>query len=409
MSEIRPLAPDEFTLFVDIVTNAYPGWKIEDKEKITKRLIEINEQDSTVAFYGLFRRGRLLGGMRLHNFRMNFFNCRIDAGGVGLIAVHLLHKKERVAKEMVEFFLHHYRAQGAPLALLYPFRPDFYHQMGFGLGSKINQYRVPPNALPRSSSKAHVRYLDARDQQALGDCYARTVDRTHGMIEKSANELRSLLKQHVVGYEKDGRIEGYLAFTFAQGENWLINDIQVQELVYENRETLLELVTFLHTQFDQIRHIIINTHEEFFHYLLLDPRNSSNNIIPPVYHESNVQGTGIMYRVIDVPAALDILANRDWGGQTCCIRLTIRDTFLPENGGRWLLQMENGELQMPVTGEHEVELQMDIAEFSALLIGAVDFHSLYRYGLADVSDPAFVPVLGKAFAAETRPVCTTQF
>ena len=122
---------------------------------------------------------------------------------------------------MMEHFLRHYRERGAPLVLLYPFRPDFYRQMGFGYGTKINRYRVEPAALPRGPSKARVRNLGEGDRQAVLDCYTRVVDRTHGMIEKSEAELKRLLTRsgfQVVGCEIDGQIRGYFDFAFRHGE-----------------------------------------------------------------------------------------------------------------------------------------------------------------------------------------------
>ena len=132
--------------------------------------------------------------------------------------------KEHVAKEMMTYFLRHYRERGVPIAILYPFRPDFYKKMGFGYGTKMNQYRVKPAALPKGPSRAHVRYLDKSDgdRQAVMDCYNRFLDGTHGLIAKSAYELKRLMENpnhRILGYEKDGRIAGYLIFSFDKGDH----------------------------------------------------------------------------------------------------------------------------------------------------------------------------------------------
>ena len=42
-------------------------------------------------------------------------------------------------------------------------------------------------------------------------------------------------------------------------------------------------------------------------------------------------------------------------------------------------------------------------------MGAVNFKSLYRYGLAGISDPGYVHVVDRVFAVEDKPVCTTAF
>lgn len=413
MSDIRVLSLEDFDAFTDIFTNAYPGWAgrtEEEKERTKQRLLGI-DQEPTVTFYGLFRKGRLLGGMRFHDFTMNFLCTRIAAGGVGAVAVDLLHKKEHVAKEMMLYFLRHYRKRGVPITLLYPFRPDFYKKMGFGYGTKINYYCVKPTALPKNPSKAHVRSLGEGDRQAFLDCYNRFMSRTHGMIAKSEYEVTRLMEDpqsQIVGYERDGKVLGYLVFTFERGEHALFNDIHVQEFVYENPQALSELLTFLHTQADQIRHIILETQDEFFHHLLLDPRISPPAFISSVYHQSNLQGTCLMYRVIDTPGIFNLLKGRNFG-QTCRLKLTIEDSFLPENAGSTLLWFEDGHLRMMDDGPHDVEVRLDIAEFSPMLVGAVNFLKLYSYGLADLTDPEYVSTVDKIFAVEAKPICTTPF
>jgi predicted acetyltransferase len=149
--EIRKLHDEDIQSYVSIISNAYPEFNFrtsEDKEKLKNRLLKIQNEDLGISFYGFFKDEKMLGGMRLHDFVMNYDGIDMAAGGVGLLAVDLCHKKEKVAKELITGFIEHYRNRGANIVLLYPFRPDFYKKMGFGYGSKINQYRVKPCDLP---------------------------------------------------------------------------------------------------------------------------------------------------------------------------------------------------------------------------------------------------------------------
>ena len=414
MSEIRILKEMEFDALVEILDNAYPAFRStqpEDREKKKARLLEAHNENPLVAFYGLFREGQLRGVMRLHDFTMNFLGVQMLAGGVGAVAVDLLHKKEHVAKEMIDYFLAHYREQGAALAILYPFRPDFYKRMGFGYGPKMDQYRVKPDAFPKGPTKAHVRMLGEADVAAVLACYTRYAQRTHGMIERRERDIKKMLEnqEHVIiGYERAGRIEGYIVFDFEKGEMSLHNDIHIRELVYENHAALSELLIYLHTQADQIRHVIFETLDSTFYFLLSDPRNGAPNLIPPVYHESNVQGVGLMFRVIDAPRMFELLQARDFGGQTCRLRLTLTDSFLPENAGSTTVHFERGRAALADEGA-DVEVRMNVAEFSSLLAGAVDFEALMLYGLAEISDPAYVQTLQRLFWVERGPVCMTGF
>jgi len=188
MSTIRPLADDELLAFVSLAADAYPAWKLhshEDRQRLAEHFA--TRSGPTDRIYGLFREAALLGGMRLIDYQMNVRGVTIPTGGVGMVAVDLLHKKEKVAFELVRYFLDRCREQGMPMAALYPFRVDFYKQMGFGLGTKVSQYSFPPATLPNRGTKERVRTLAADDAEALRACYARVQARTHGLMVKGAS------------------------------------------------------------------------------------------------------------------------------------------------------------------------------------------------------------------------------
>jgi predicted acetyltransferase len=416
MQEIKPLAEQDFAAFATIVANAYPSFKIateEDRQRLVERFRARSEQP-TNHVYGLYRDGTLYGGMILYDFTIKLLSVKASAGGVGLVAVDILHKKEKVARDMIAYFLQHYKAQGATLTTLYPFRPDFYKQMGFGFGTKMSQYRVRPSDLPKGATKQHIVFLRAEDKELLRDCYHRYLERTHGMMERSDLELSSLFnnqEHRIVAYKRDDRVQGYMVFTFKPGsqENFNINDILVRELVYETREALSELFAFLHSQADQIRRVIFQTQDEDFHHALRDPRNGTENLFPSVYHESNIQGVGIMYRVIDTKGIFGLLRDHNFGNQDCKLKLALRDSFLAENDGSTVVHFRQGRPALQDDADYDIEVGLDIADFSSLLMGAVRFKSLYMYGLADISDERAVDTVDRLFMTEAKPICMTPF
>ncbi|MBN1874080.1 MAG: GNAT family N-acetyltransferase [Anaerolineae bacterium] len=415
MSDIRRLISEDFDTLTTIVANAYPTYAVntpEEKEWLKQRLYKLHEEDPSVTFYGLFRGDELHGGMRFHDFTMNFLGQKLPACGIGTVAVDLLHKKEHVAREMLLYFLRHYRAQGVPLAMLYPFRHDFYKQMGFGYGPKKSQYRVNPSAFPKENSRAHLHVLGEADRRAIQECYTRHVWRTHGMLEKCEYELTRMITDpthHIVGYREGEKLLGYMVFTFEKGENSFINDIHILEWVYETPQVLSEMLTYLHTQADQIRHIIFESSDETFYFLLSDPRNGAPNLIPSAYHESNTQGVGLTYRVLDVRRMFTLLQGHNFGGQTCRLKLTLDDSFLPENAGSTILHFEQGRVHLSEEPAYEVEVQLDIVEFSSLLTGSVTFKRLIDYGLAHISAHHYIDTLHHLFYVEEKPVCMTAF
>jgi predicted acetyltransferase len=417
MRHIRQLAGEaDFAAMTAIGANAYPGLKIiteEDRRKFQQRLIAA-DQDPSVDFYGLFEDQRLLGSMRLHDFNMNMFGARMKAGGVGFVAVDLLHKKQAVAKDLLAFFVRRCRDRGQHLALLYPFRPDFYKKMGFGYGTKISQYRTLPASLPHGPGRAHVRSLSQSDAPLATACYSRFQASRHGMIERSERDAQLAFgnpENKIVGYQNGAQIEGYLVFNFKGNRNdtSFRNDIVIRELVYEHAEALAGLLAFLHSQADQIDHILFNIQDDSFHHLLFDPRNGSGNPIANLYEESNTQGVGLMYRAVNARALFESMDGHDFGGQTCKLKIAIHDSFLPENGGDLVIHFRNGRAAVQDDDAYDLAIQLDIAELSSLLMGVVSFKSLQRYSLAAISDTSRLDMVNRLFMAEEKPICMTWF
>lgn len=157
MRVIRLLEESDLDEFNRIMIDAYPGFGVatlQEQRRFYQQTL-VMRAEPNVHFYGLFEDGQLLGGMRLHDFTMNMRGILMPVGGLGGVAVDLRRKKEKAARDMVHFFLEHYTGKTG-LTALYPFRPDFYRKMGFGYGTKISQYAIKPDSLPRGSSKAHV-------------------------------------------------------------------------------------------------------------------------------------------------------------------------------------------------------------------------------------------------------------
>ena len=416
MRKIRLLQEIDLDDYVDISLNAYPGIKIRsaaEKEQFRRRAIKM-QSDPIINLYGLFAQNELHGVMRLYDFRMKLHETMTLVGGIGGVAVHLLHKKQRVAYEMLQFFLNHYKEKGACLTVLYPFRPDFYKQMGFGYGRKLDEYRINPADLPATGNRENVTFLTPRDKKAFVDCYQQYLGQTNGLMEMFEFNLASTFSASalkIAGYWQDGKLSGYLVFQFESiGEdNFLRNRIVVRQIVFTNQESLYGLFSFLHAQADQIEEVVLYTQEPDFHYLLHDPRNGSHPIMPPVFQQSNTQGLGVMYRVIDLSHLFSVLRKHDFGGQTCQIRFTIGDSFFPENAGSYDVGFINARLQKNPPSEYQVEIKLDVSDFSSLVVGAVDFKQLYRLGCAQISDATFVETMQQLFYTDQKPMCMTSF
>lgn len=413
MDVINQIPSNDFDDFIDIVANAFPNIPLvstESRQRFRDRL-EYLDQNPISSIYGLYRQEKLLGGMILYDYDMNLFGEMVGVGGIGLVAVELLNKKEYVAKQMLSFFLDMYREKQAPLALLYPFRPDFYRQMGFGYGTKINQYRFRPSALPQRRAKSNLRNLERSDAPELQACYNRYARNTHGMILGQLNQFERMFEDpdlRIIGYQAKDGLRGYLTFKFELGDYFIQNDLHIVDLIYEDREALSELMAFLASQFDQVRVIQFNTHDDSFQHQLGDPRDDREILIPSVFHSSNVQGVGLMYRLLSVSNFFKATTRHNFGNQTCALKITLVDSFLAENSGSTIIHFEEGRAKIAEAG-FDLEIALDVAEFSSLVMGVVSFSKLYEYGLAEISNPDHIEVVNRLFKADQKPICLTRF
>jgi len=416
-SVIRPFSIDDPRLerLVDIWTRAYTGMNAfspEARQRYVEGLRRLDEEPG-VSLWAAERDGELVGAMRLFDFTMRIRSAEGLVGGVGMVAVDLLHKKEGVARDLIVAYLAHYRARGATMAILHPFRPDFYRRMGFGYGTKMNQYRLTPATLPAHGARKRVRDLGLVDADALIACYDRVQACTNGLIRKlrtSVALVPTTPGTQTVGYIESDEVRGFLTFGFRAGQAMIENDLIVRELIYETPEALAGLLAFLNSQADQFATVVLPTQEEGFHFLPSDPRDGTGNILhPPAYHETNTQRVGVMYRVIDTPGVFALLGDHDFGGQSCTLRLTIEDSFFPANAGTVAIRFTAGRAELIAAATEAIDLTLDVSDFSALLMGSVRFRTLHTYGHATVADPAHIATIDRLFLADAPPICTTGF
>lgn len=413
---VRPLRAEELPAFARLQINAYPGFHSanETYRREFKERLERLQGRPGKTYFAAFRGGEMVGGMLLHDFTMRLFDADAPLGGVGMVATDLTAKKEKVAKTMIEYFLRHYQEKGYPLAALYPFRPDFYKRMGFGYGAKIHQYRLTPGGLPGGLPKAGLRRLGWSDMDGILDCYNRYAAKTHGMIRRDLSAAEAALQDpeiRMIGVEGPGGLAGYMAFRFQKdnAKGSLDYDLEVVEWLYETPDAMLQLLNFLHTQSDQVRSIAVHTHDDSFHYLLGDPRNGTGNLLPCIAHETNVQGLGLMYRIVNVAEYFRLLADRSFGGETLRLKISTRDSFCPETDGDTFLAFEDGKPRVVAKGNFDAAIGLEVADLSALLVGAVSFRKLYEYRLADLSDSGYLDRIDRLFRSAKRPICLQRF
>lgn len=211
------------------------------------------ENDKHIHFYGLFEDETLIATMKLIDFSINLFGKMQPATGLMALGVHPLYKKNKAALEMVKFFEDYAKSNGSSIAMLLPFRMDFYRKMGYGYGTKLDEYRIPTEALPKVDKEEikKLRFLTSNDDiEQMLLCHSAFAAKNHGMAEKFEDEIRNIkddTQTRRIGYFEDGRLQGYVAYSLIceSDVNYTINRMEVNELVYMDGRILLCLLGYL--------------------------------------------------------------------------------------------------------------------------------------------------------------------
>jgi predicted acetyltransferase len=408
----------EYRRLIEIGAEAYPIMKFDAAardaafERGHDRALRMPES----RYVGAYRDGRLVGAMCVYDFWMNVRGTFAFTGGVGGVAVAPEHKRTGVARDLIRGFLDEYRERGAALAVLHPFRPGFYRKLGFGYGTKMQQYRVALDALPAGGARDRVRRLGPGDVDRFLATFERVARSTNGLFRREPWRAAAALADESLrtyGYEDASGLGGYLTYEVRLGDTGTQNrnELYVHELLYETPAALGALLAFARSQRDQFAALIVNTQDPDFHFLLDDPRNGSDRVLfPPAYHETNAQGLGIMYRLINISAFVNAAVETiSFGALDGTVRVALRDGFLESNSGVYAIAFEAGRPRPAATSAAaDVDLQIDVADFSSLVMGSVRLRSLIAYGRAVLSNHEWLQRLDVAFAAQP-PQCLTRF
>jgi predicted acetyltransferase len=412
MGAIKLLADTDFKEYVRLNIEAFPAMypKMSD-DQIDGWIKRMQAQQATgadIQYYGYYGEGKLIGAMRIHTFNINVHSVEMSSGGVGNICVDLTHRKEHIGREMMEYYHRHFQEKGAPILLLWPFRHDFYMKMGYGYARKYNKYMYKPADLP-PGSKEGVGFMGESDINDMLECFNRYTSATHGMIYKQRRFFERFIQRFkVVGYRNGDRLEGFMGFNFKKldPDHPLLQNIEIEYMVFENPTALSRLLAFLQTQLDQVDRIVFMTYDDDMHYVSRDPRNG----VPHIFYinqESNVQGLGVMYRILNKEQFFKQLALHDFNGENIRVRFNVMDSFVPENDGPITVHFKEGR---PVIAEgYDVEVSLNIEYLSSLLMGVVDFKKLWTYNLLKVSDESYLDQLDRLFHVRKKPETIEEF
>lgn len=406
--QIRKITGKDYDKFCKLANSAFEGLSAD--KWLRNHIEETTKED----LYGVFKEEELLAGMRTFDFEMNFSNTPIRVGGVGMLAVDTLHKKEKNAYQLLHYFFKLNIESNVNLVMLHPFKVGFYKKMGFGIGTKNYQFYIDPKGFPDYKEKSHLKELTSEDRRQMLDCYNRVFTRTHGMTKRFPFERelnRPFWFGRVIGYIDEGKVKGYFVYSIEE------KVLYIHELFFESPDVIREFSTFINSQSDQIKRVIMNSNLDEVLHFAESPESGKTTMVdfPSTTdnkHISNV-GIGVMYRIINCLNFFKELMEKEYLFNPCVtlsVKISINDNFYPVNSLPFILYIENGKIvQIKENGSFDVAIRMNIAEFSSMVMGVENAHSYLKWGLMEISDKSYIKVISSIFQSDSKPMVVKAF
>jgi len=336
-------------------------------------------------------RGRLLGGFRASRFIQHMGGARLPMLGLAAVATAPDARRRGVGRHLCLGALRIGRDRGDVVSVLFPFRPAYYRDLGWGFAGSLDSHRFPPSALAATPPTRAVRMAEPEDWEAIAACYARVLARSHGPIERDDAIWachRGSARVRAVVFEA-ATVNGYALIRFGSGRSPGSGTLTILELVTESDDAYRALLGWIAAQRDQVAVVRYDAKPaERFDLRLSEPRPPGSRPSRGLWFPTARRLRGPMLRVLDVPTAL--AARRMWGPVRPGLRLAIEvvDGELPENRGPW--ELTTGEDGVRVRshegGTLDASLATDASTFAQIYAGEVTPSAAVRLGTARTDD-----------------------
>jgi len=406
--------PELIVALARLIVDAYPGLGIDTSAAFERSVERVREMLAypEARFAIAERDGELAGAMRLYDYEMNVRGRDALTGGLGSVAVSLVHKRRGIARAMVDWYIDDYRRRGASFAALYPFRLDFYRALGFGYGTPMQRYRFAPAALRDDGARGTPRLLGETDLDAILACYERVRASTHGLIKRHRTPMERALRDaelRYVGVEDGGTLRGFMQTKPIAGDHLMNRDeLEVRDLLAEDDAYAAALLGYLRAQRDQFARVTIETQDAGFYLAATDPRDGSDTAVaPPAGHRVAETGLGVMYRILDVESAF---AHLPASQHPFVLRVVVDDPFIAATRGAWTFRFgPHGAPRRDDGAQPDATLTIGIHDLSSVVMGSLRLRDVVRHRSANLEPRERLETVDAAFAAAQPPFCATRF
>lgn len=279
-----------------------------------------------------------------------FSGRRVPMVGIGGVGVAPERRGQGSATRLMQAALRELRGQGVPLASLYPATQPLYRRVGFEQAGSRFEIRVQLHGLDFKERSLALRPVGASDLPALRDVYRRHAQRQQGWLDRTAytwSRVTHPRGETAYGYLVEGSagVEGYVYLTRRVLPDGIWQELNLTDLVALTPAAGRRLLSFIGDHRSMAKEVVW--------------RGGPVDPLLFLLREQPYQVKLLfiwMVRLLDVPAALQ--ARGYPAGHSGALHLEVDDDLFPENRGRFVLEVENGEAEVRPGGDGDVKLHV---------------------------------------------------
>jgi predicted acetyltransferase len=305
----------------------------------------------------------------------------VASTGISAVVVAPHVRGQGVAKALMLSALKEAQAARRPLSTLYPATLSLYRAVGYGQAGTFSETRVPLDAigaLADAERALPVRRFREQDAPALESLFARVAARRHGWVQRDAvlwgrvaHSRAGEAERYLIGEE--GAPEAHVAIMrVLHADGWL-HDLRLMDATVDTPRAARRLWAFLASHGSVVKEVSWSGGAN-------DPLLA---MLPEPRFAVRLSDMW-MARVVDVPGALGGRGYRP--DVRARLELELDDPQLPENAGRWVLEVEAGRARVERGGDGALKLGPE--GLGGLITGFRSVQDLEWLGLASATPEA---------------------
>ncbi|AKJ06801.1 putative acetyltransferase [Archangium gephyra] len=279
-----------------------------------------------------------------------FNGRRVPMVGIGGVGVAPERRGQGTATRLMRTALRELRSQGAPLVSLYPATQPLYRRVGFEQSGSRFEIRAQLHGLDFQERTLALRPVGEADLPALREVYRRHAQRQQGWIDRTGytwSRVTHPKGETAYGYLVEGSagIEGYVFLTRRVVSQGMWQELNLTDLVALTPAAGRRLLSFLGDHRSMAQEMVW--------------RGGPADPLLFLLREQTYEVKHLLHwmlRLLDVPAALQ--ARGYPAGLSGALHLEVDDELFPENRGRFVLEVENGEAEVRPGGDGDMKLHV---------------------------------------------------